>query len=121
VNDVPDPTPGDGEVLIATEAATINPADLGIVTGAVAPLFPVGAVATYTPGWDLVGRVVAAGAGADGALVGCQLLEMTRHCGFASASAQAPAPAAAARPAEPGTGPAAGFAPPSGRGPVTGS
>lgn len=45
--------------------------------------------------------------------------------GFASASAQAPAPvgapAAAARPAEPGTGPAAGFSPLSVARPVTGS
>jgi NADPH:quinone reductase len=50
-----DPVPGAGEVLIRTEAATINPADLGIVTGAAVPRFPPGTAAPYTPGWDLVG------------------------------------------------------------------
>jgi NADPH:quinone reductase-like Zn-dependent oxidoreductase len=43
VAEVPDPTPGQGEVLIATEAATINPADFALVTGAVAPRLPRGA------------------------------------------------------------------------------
>jgi NADPH:quinone reductase len=36
VDELPDPDPASGEVLIATEAATVNPADLGIVTGAAA-------------------------------------------------------------------------------------
>jgi len=36
VQEVADPVPGPGEVLIATEAATINPADLAIVTGTAA-------------------------------------------------------------------------------------
>lgn len=40
VMDLPDPVPGVGEVLVATEAATINPADATVVTGAAAPRFP---------------------------------------------------------------------------------
>jgi NADPH:quinone reductase-like Zn-dependent oxidoreductase len=34
VRDLPEPAPGVGEVLIATEAATINPSDAAVVTGA---------------------------------------------------------------------------------------
>jgi NADPH:quinone reductase-like Zn-dependent oxidoreductase len=39
---VADPSPGQGEVLIATEAATVNPADFALASGAVAarPLRP---------------------------------------------------------------------------------
>ena len=70
VGDLPDPTPAPGEVLVATEAATVNPADFAIVTGAAAPRIPAGAAPPYTPGWDLVGHVVSTGVGVDPALVG---------------------------------------------------
>jgi NADPH:quinone reductase len=74
VGDRPDPVPAAGEVLVATEAATINPADLGIVTGAAAGRFPPGAAFPYTPGWDLAGRVVGCGSGADPALAGSRVV-----------------------------------------------
>lgn len=74
VRDLPDPFPGIGEVLIATEAATINPADLAVVTGVVASRLPFGAVPPFTPGWDLVGRVIGCGPGVDGKLVGRRVL-----------------------------------------------
>jgi NADPH:quinone reductase len=74
LDELPDPEPASGEVLIATEAATINPADLGIVTGAAAGRFPPGAVAPYTPGWDLAGRVVGCGQGTDSALTGSRVV-----------------------------------------------
>jgi NADPH:quinone reductase len=77
VDELPDPDPASGEVLIATEAATINPADLGIVTGDAAPRFPPGAVAPYTPGWDLAGRVLSCGDGVDAALVGSRVVGFT--------------------------------------------
>jgi NADPH:quinone reductase-like Zn-dependent oxidoreductase len=50
VQEVADPVRGPGEVLIATEAATINPADLAIVTGTAASRFPPEAIAPYIPG-----------------------------------------------------------------------
>jgi NADPH:quinone reductase len=74
VAEVADPSPGQGEVLIATEAATINPADFAVVTGAVAPRLPWGSAPPYTPGWDLVGRVVAVGDGVDPAVIGSRVL-----------------------------------------------
>ncbi len=70
VEDAADPAPAAGEVLIATEAATINPADLGMVTGQMAAWLPASISAPYTPGWDLAGRVVGVGDGVDASLVG---------------------------------------------------
>ena len=70
VEDVADPTPAAGEILLATEAATIHPADLGIVTGGMASWLPDSITAPYTPGWDLAGRVVAVGDGVEASLVG---------------------------------------------------
>jgi NADPH:quinone reductase len=69
VADADDPRPAGGEVLIATEAATINPSDAGIVSGAMAPRFPPGLEPPYTPGWDLAGRVTAVGPGVNPSLV----------------------------------------------------
>jgi NADPH:quinone reductase-like Zn-dependent oxidoreductase len=69
-NDTRDPAPGVGEVLIATEAATINPADLSMVSGRFASWLPASIAAPYTPGWDLAGRIVAVGDGVDASLVG---------------------------------------------------
>lgn len=72
--EVADPSPGWGEVLIATEAATVNPADFALVTGAVAARLPWGSAPPYTPGWDLAGRVVAAGEGVDPSVTGSRVL-----------------------------------------------
>jgi NADPH:quinone reductase len=72
--EVADPRPGRGEVLIATEAATINPADFAVATGAVAPRLPWGSAPPYIPGWDLVGRVLAVGEGADASVIGSRVL-----------------------------------------------
>jgi NADPH:quinone reductase len=74
VADVPDPSPGQGEVLVATEAATINPADFAVVTGGVAARLPWGAAPPYTPGWDLAGRVVAAGPGVSRSVIGSRVI-----------------------------------------------
>jgi NADPH:quinone reductase len=70
VAEADDPRPAGGEVLIATEAATINPSDAGIVSGAMASRFPPGLEPPYTPGWDLAGRVAAVGDGVNASLVG---------------------------------------------------
>ncbi len=74
VRDLPDPTPGAGEVLVVTEAATINPADVAVVTGAAAERLPPGAVGPYTPGWDLVGKIAACGDSVDQALIGSRVI-----------------------------------------------
>jgi NADPH:quinone reductase len=74
VAEVADPSPGQGEVLIATEAATINPADFAVVTGAAAARLPWGSAPPYTPGWDLAGLVVAAGEGVSRSVIGSRVL-----------------------------------------------
>jgi NADPH:quinone reductase len=74
VAEVPDPSPGHGEILIATEAATINQADFAVATGAVAARLPWASAPPYTPGWDLVGRVLAVGEGVDASAIGSRVL-----------------------------------------------
>ncbi len=74
VEDVADPVPAAGEVLVATQAATINPADVGMVTGQFASFLPASIAAPYTPGWDLAGRIVGVGDGVDASLVGSRAI-----------------------------------------------
>jgi NADPH2:quinone reductase len=74
VEEVADPRADQGEVLIGTEAATINPADQMMVGGAMASFLPPGITAPYTPGWDLAGRVVAVGDGVDASMVGSRVV-----------------------------------------------
>ncbi|MFR9805098.1 NADP-dependent oxidoreductase [Pseudonocardia sp. RS010] len=74
LNQVPDPTPGPGEVLVEFEASTINPADVKIRSGAIPPR--VGS-APYTLGYDLVGRVVGHGEGAGRHPVGTRVVGMS--------------------------------------------
>jgi NADPH:quinone reductase len=74
VAEVADPSPGRGEVLIATEAATINPADFAVATGAAAARLPWGSAPPYTPGWDLVGSAVAVGEGVDSSVIGSRVV-----------------------------------------------
>jgi NADPH:quinone reductase-like Zn-dependent oxidoreductase len=78
VEDAADPVPAAGEILIATEASSINPADVGMVTGQFASWLPESISAPYTPGWDLAGRIVGVGEGVDASLVG------TRAVGFSN-------------------------------------
>jgi NADPH:quinone reductase len=68
--DAANPAPAAGEVVIATEAATINPADLSMVTGKFASWLPPSIAAPYTPGWDLAGRITGVGDGVDTSLIG---------------------------------------------------
>lgn len=74
VDEVADPAPTAGEVLIATEAATINPADMAVISGAAAAGFPPIIRPPYTPGWDLAGRVVALGDGVNPSLRGARVV-----------------------------------------------
>ena len=75
VLDLPDPAPAAGEVLVATEAATLNPADKALVSGALAARFAArGFEPPFIPGWDLAGTVTAVGDGVDSSLVGSRVL-----------------------------------------------
>ncbi|HET9409319.1 MAG TPA: alcohol dehydrogenase catalytic domain-containing protein, partial [Candidatus Sulfotelmatobacter sp.] len=53
--DVPDPSPGPGEVLIRTAATSINPLDVKMRSGEVKEYFPVSFPAIL--GWDVSGTV----------------------------------------------------------------
>ena len=59
VADLPDPTPGEGQVLVRLRAAGVNPVDAYIRSGSYArlPSLP------YTPGFDGAGVIEAVGAG----------------------------------------------------------
>jgi NADPH:quinone reductase-like Zn-dependent oxidoreductase len=59
--DMPDPSPGPGEVLIRTAATSINPLDVKMRSGAVKEYFPVSFPAIL--GWDVSGTVEKAGPG----------------------------------------------------------
>lgn len=73
VIEMPDIAPAPGQVLVAVEAASINPVDVKLCSGeGGAP--PAGATAPHILGWDLAGRITAVGDGVDGALLGSRVL-----------------------------------------------
>jgi NADPH2:quinone reductase len=74
VIELPDPVPAAGEVLVVTEAATINPVDSGIVSGGMTARFPASSQAPWVPGWDLAGTVTAVGEGVDSGWIGKTVL-----------------------------------------------
>src|SRR6187551_1634698 len=59
VAEIPDPVPGDGQVLVRVRAAGVNPVDAYIRSGAYARLPPL----PYTPGFDGAGVIDAVGPG----------------------------------------------------------
>ncbi|MGI5170293.1 quinone oxidoreductase family protein [Spirillospora sp. CA-253888] len=74
VEEVPDPVPADGEVLIRVEAAGIGFADLQLRSGALrawAPDLPL----PFNPGHEAVGTIIEAGA--DTALVGTRVMAIS--------------------------------------------
>jgi NADPH:quinone reductase-like Zn-dependent oxidoreductase len=66
--DVEQPTPGPGQVLVRVAATTFNPVDATIRSGAVEQVFPV--TLPHTPGLDLSGTITEVGAGVQGLAVG---------------------------------------------------
>ena len=66
LEDVPEPSPAAGQVLVRVRAAGVNPVDTYIRSGvhAVKPALP------YTPGLDAAGEVEAAGEGVERLSVG---------------------------------------------------
>jgi NADPH:quinone reductase-like Zn-dependent oxidoreductase len=75
VVEVPDPVPGDGEVLVRVKAAGINPGEAAIRGGAVHKLWP----ATFPSGEgsDLAGVVERVGRSADGFQPGDEVIAFT--------------------------------------------
>src|SRR4051812_20646957 len=70
VEDVPEPIPGDGEIVIAVHTAPIALVDVLVAIGRyqVRPAFP------FTPGSECAGVITACGAGVDGFKVGDAVL-----------------------------------------------
>ncbi|HEX3811697.1 MAG TPA: NADP-dependent oxidoreductase [Mycobacteriales bacterium] len=66
--DVEQPTPGPGQVLVRVAATTFNPVDATIRSGVVEQIFPVSL--PHTPGLDLSGTIAELGAGVQGLAVG---------------------------------------------------
>jgi NADPH:quinone reductase-like Zn-dependent oxidoreductase len=74
VREAPDPEPKPGEVRIRVEASGVNFADIVGRVGLYPDLPPVPVV----PGYEVSGRVDAAGADADASWIGRDVLAMTR-------------------------------------------
>jgi len=64
VTDVPDPTPGPGQLLVGIEAAALNPIDLKLITGALRETMPV--TFPHLIGMDGSGAVTGTGDGVTG-------------------------------------------------------
>ena len=72
LRELPDPVAGPGELLIAVEAASINPVDRGAAATGYGDKMP--GDAPWILGWDLAGTVQAVGDGVEAELVGRRVL-----------------------------------------------
>jgi NADPH:quinone reductase-like Zn-dependent oxidoreductase len=86
VRDVPEPAVGPGKVKVRIAAASVNPLDVKLVSGALKTWFPLELPAIL--GFDGSGEVVAVGSGVSGFRVGDPVLGQIRHsqAGLALAS-----------------------------------
>jgi NADPH:quinone reductase-like Zn-dependent oxidoreductase len=75
--DVEDPKPAEGEVLVRVSATSINPADWLVRSGAVQNIIPI--EFPYIPGCDLAGAVVEVGEGVTSFKPGDRVMAMTLH------------------------------------------
>ena len=98
VEEVPEPAPGPGQVLIRVEAAGVNFADTLVIEGKyqARPPFP------FSPGGEVAGVVAGLGPNVEGPPRGTRVLAMTGHGGFAEAAL---APATAVVPVPEGVAP----------------
>jgi NADPH2:quinone reductase len=99
VEEVPEPIPGPGQVLIRVEAASVNFADTLVIEGKYQqrPPFP------FSPGGEVAGVVAGLGPDVDDPPPGTRVLAMIGHGGFAEATL---APAAVVVPVLDGVAPA---------------
>jgi len=81
LDDVPDPTPGAGQLLVRVRAAGVNRADLFVTAGTYHGRAPAG---RFVAGSELAGEVVDVGAGVEGWQVGDRAMAMGP--GFAEAA-----------------------------------
>lgn len=75
--DIADPRPSEGSVLVRVAATSINPADWRVRSGAVKDFIPI--AFPYIPGLDLVGTVVETGEGVTGLEPGDRVMAVARH------------------------------------------
>jgi NADPH:quinone reductase-like Zn-dependent oxidoreductase len=68
LEDIPDPVPGEGEVLIDVAASGVNPVDWKILEGRMKAFLPL--PLPYTPGVEVSGKISALGAGVKDFVVG---------------------------------------------------
>jgi NADPH:quinone reductase-like Zn-dependent oxidoreductase len=83
IEEAPDPTPGDGEVLVATEAVGVNFADVVVRMGLYESArkyvgWPI------TPGFEFAGVITAVGRGVDSVTQGARVLGFTRFGGYST-------------------------------------
>jgi NADPH:quinone reductase-like Zn-dependent oxidoreductase len=81
LREVPIPSPGPGELRIATAAAGINFADILIRQG----LYPGGERPPCVPGYEVAGRVDAVGDGVDRSWLGRDVMALTDYDAYAEA------------------------------------
>jgi NADPH2:quinone reductase len=72
LRELPDPEAGQGEVLIAVEAASINPVDRSAADPGFGEKMP--RQAPWILGWDLAGKIQAVGEGVEADLIGRRVL-----------------------------------------------
>ncbi len=77
LDDVPDPTAGEGEYVVKIRAAGVNPVDWKIVRGNLAKGFP--HAMPFVPGWDLAGEILARGHAARRFAVGDKVFGYVRR------------------------------------------
>lgn len=87
--DVAQPTPGPGQVLLRVAGVAFNPADNGIRAGSL----PIPVALPHIPGYDVSGTVAALGEGVDGFAVGDAVIGFLPMAGDGGAAEYALAPA----------------------------
>jgi NADPH:quinone reductase-like Zn-dependent oxidoreductase len=95
--DVEQPVPGRGEVLIRVAATAFNPVDDGIRGGSLREAFPV--TLPHIPGIDVAGTVDALGEGVDGVAVGDEVIGFLPMTADGAAAEYVVAPAEVVTPA----------------------